>query len=192
MGREPVARAVGSLLWGGDIRPFFAGMRAIGEVDAGGLIVDAPCGAGVAFRALDPAADVRYLALDLSPRMLERARKEAAARGQEQIELVEGDATAVPIPDGAADLFLSYWGLHCFDDPEAALDEARRCLGPGGRLVGASFVTRPTRRNHLLVRPNHSAFGRVVGPEQLSEWLEARFAEVETEVSGPFAYFEAN
>ncbi len=82
-------------------------------------------------------------------------------------------------------------GLHCFDDPEGALDEARRCVRQGGTLVGASFVTGSTRRNRLLIRPHHAAFGLVVPPERLRGWLAERFDLLEFEVSGPFAYFRA-
>jgi SAM-dependent methyltransferase len=191
MGREPVARAVGRLVWGGDIRPFYERFDTIAAVPAGGMIIDAPCGAGVAFRGLDPSADVQYVALDLSHKMLKRACGEARRRGLEQVEFVEADATSVPVPDGSADLFLSLWGLHCFDDPEAALDEAQRCLRPGGSLVGASFVTGSGLRNRLLIRPHHSAFGLVVGANTLRGWLFERFELVEFEVSGPFAYFRA-
>jgi len=73
--RERLARVIAWLLWGSDTRPFHASMAAIGQVADGGTIVDAPCGSGVAFRALRPGQAVRYLGFDLSPRMLEQARR---------------------------------------------------------------------------------------------------------------------
>jgi ubiquinone/menaquinone biosynthesis C-methylase UbiE len=191
MGNRYVARLVARGLWGGDVRPFFASMRAIGAVQPDGLIVDAPCGAGVAFRALDPRQAARYVAIDFSPAMLERARKEAIRRNLGQVELVEGDVTRIPVDDSAADLFLSYWGLHCLDEPEAALDEAARCLKPQGRLEGASFVTGSALRQRLLVHRHRGAFGDVPSALRLQDWLEERFAKVALEVSGPFAYFSA-
>ena len=66
-------------LWGGDAKPFYESIRAIGELPEGAVVVDAPCGAGVAFAALSPRQRLRYLALDLSPLMLERARQRARA-----------------------------------------------------------------------------------------------------------------
>jgi ubiquinone/menaquinone biosynthesis C-methylase UbiE len=191
MGRARVARAVARVLWGGDTRPFFRSMKAIADAPAGGLIVDAPCGAGVAFRGLSPSQDVRYLALDLSPRMLARADAERARRRLRQVELIEGEVTAVPLETGSADLFISYWGLHCLADPESAIEAAARVLAPRGRLVGASFVTGASLRQRLIVRPNHSAFGEVPSAAELRAWLDHRFTEVELSTSGPFAYFSA-
>lgn len=56
------------------------------------------------------------------------------------MEFVEADAAELPEPSDSADLFFSFWGLHCFEDPGAALAEAARVLKPGGRLVGSCFV----------------------------------------------------
>jgi SAM-dependent methyltransferase len=77
MERPWLGRAVGFALWGGDSKPYYKSMRAIGELPEGAVVVDAPCGAGAAFAALSPRQRLRYLALDLSPLMLERARQRA-------------------------------------------------------------------------------------------------------------------
>jgi ubiquinone/menaquinone biosynthesis C-methylase UbiE len=189
MEREPVARVIARAVWGGDIRPFYASMAEIGRVANGGLIVDAPCGAGVAFRGLRHGQRVRYIALDLSPGMLRRARRRAAERGLTQITFVESDAGAVPVDDGEADLFLSWWGLHCFSEPEAALAEACRCLRPGGRLVGGSVVTGTSVRQRALVRPHRGVLGAVGSAADVKHWLGSRFERPYVEVSGAFAYF---
>jgi SAM-dependent methyltransferase len=190
--RERLSRLISALVWGADSRPFYASMGAIAEVRDRGLIVDAPCGAGVAFRALRPSQQVRYLALDLSPRMLERARRRAARLGLGQIEFVEGDAGSVPVEDATTDLFLSYWGLHCFPHPAGALAEAARCLGPGGLLVGGMITRGATVRHRLLVRPGRGGFGPGGTVEDLRCWLEdAGLQNVTVEATGLFAYFRA-
>ena len=167
-------------------------MRRIAAVPAGGLIVDAPCGAGVAFRGLAPEHDVRYVAVDLSQSMLARARATAARRGLDGIEFVRADATAIPIESGAADLFLSHFGLHCFPDPEAAVREAARCLRPGGRLEGGMIVRGPRMRQRMLVRPGVGGFGPGGTVADLSRWLDrAGLREERVEESGCFAYFSA-
>ena len=191
MERPPLARLIARLVWGADIRRYYASMEEIGRVPDGGLIVDAPCGAGVAFRGLRPEQRLRYLALDLSPAMLGRARRRAARRGLGQIEFIEGDAQSIPIEGGSADLFLSYWGLHCFADPRAALAEADRCLRPGGRLIGGTVVRGGSWRQRLIVRPHHGAFGSVGSAEEVRGWLGELFGEPEIETSGAFIHFSA-
>jgi SAM-dependent methyltransferase len=191
MEHAAVSRVVARVVWGADIGPFYESMEEVGRVPDGGVIVDAPCGAGPAFRALRPTQQVRYIALDLSPAMLERARRRAAKRGLGQITFTEGDAAAIPTDDRSVDLFLSYWGLHCFADPQAALDEAYRCLRPGGQLVGGAVVSGPSLRQRLLVRPNHGAFGAVASAEDVNRWVEERFDRSQCEVTGAFAYFSA-
>lgn len=179
-------------MWGADTRPFYASMRAIGEVRDGGLIVDAPCGAGVALRGLRPGQCVRYVALDLSSRMLERARGRAVQLGLGQIEFVMGDAQSVPVEEGTVDLFLSYWGLHCFPNPALAVAEVARSVCPGGRVVGAMITRGHSVRHRLLVHPGRGGFGPGGTVDELRRWLDdAGLQDMTVETSGLFAYFQA-
>jgi ubiquinone/menaquinone biosynthesis C-methylase UbiE len=190
--RERLSRLIAAVVWGGDIRPFYASMGAIGTTRDGGTIVDAPCGAGVAFRGLDPGQQVRYIALDLSRHMVERARRRAGELGLAQIEFVVGDAESVPVEDGSVDLYLSYFGLHCFPDPRRAVAEIARCLRPGGRVVGSMLTRGPTLRQRLLVQPGRGGFGPGGTPEELRAWLgSAGLRNASVQPSGVFAYFNA-
>jgi SAM-dependent methyltransferase len=193
MERPWLSRLISRVVWGGDSRPYYESMAAVGEVPAGGAIVDCPCGAGPALRALDPEAGVRYLACDLSPSMLRRARRRAEKRGLADVEFARVDAAELPLAAGSADLFLSYWGLHCFDDPEAALREASRVLRSGGRLVGATFLKgEDSRRQRTLVRPDAGDFGCVATEAEIVAWLAAARFELDgAERRGPMLYFAA-
>jgi len=193
MERPWLSRPIGRLAWGGDSRRYYESMGAIAEVAPEATIVDCPCGAGPAFRRLDRGRPGRYLAADLSPSMLRRAGRRAAARGLENVEVVRADATAIPLPPGSAGLFLSYWGLHCFDDPAAALAEAARVLAPGGRLVGSCFVRGGGGlRQRLLLRPHSSDFGPIGTEAEVRGWLAgAGFELGDAERSGPMFFFDA-
>jgi ubiquinone/menaquinone biosynthesis C-methylase UbiE len=124
--RPWLMRSIGRVVWGIDASVLYTSMKPISHLADSATILDVPCGGGVAFRALRPDQDVRYVAGDLSEKMLSRARHRARTRSLNQIELLTADMTALPFPDGQADLFLSYSGLHMINDPEQAINEIAR------------------------------------------------------------------
>jgi ubiquinone/menaquinone biosynthesis C-methylase UbiE len=191
MERPRVSSRISRFVWGGDTRPYYASMAAVGEVPSGGTIVDCPCGAGPAMRAIP--AEVGYVGVDLSPSMLRRARERAAVRGLANAEFIEADAAAIPLPAGFADLLFSFWGLHCFPDPAAALREAARILKPDGSLVGSSFLRgKDTLRQRLFIRPHVGDFGPLGTQAEIESWLADTGLDLTSaKRSGPFLFFEA-
>ncbi|HEU4736445.1 MAG TPA: methyltransferase domain-containing protein [Solirubrobacterales bacterium] len=176
--RPWLMQAIGRTVWGIDSSVLYASMEPIAQAPAGATIVDVPCGGGVAFRALSPGQDVRYLAVDLSAKMLRRAERRARARSLKQVELVEADMTELPFADGEVDLFLSFSGLHMVPDPERAVAEMARCLKPGGQLIGTTFFSDASRRARALFRAG-SYSGHPLPPhrEDLRAWLELHFEQ---------------
>ena len=138
--RERLAGVLGRLIWGTDTSAFYREIARLGEEPDGTVILDVPCGGGVAFRGLRPGQRVRYVAADLSAVMLRRARAEAQRRDLDQIEFIEVDVEALPFEDASFDLCVSYTGLHCFPDPAAAMSEIARVLRPGG-VCGAPWLS---------------------------------------------------
>lgn len=193
MERPWLSSRISRLVWGGDTRPYYEAMEAIGEVREGGTVVDCPCGAGPALRALSPERRLDYVGVDLSPAMLRRAGERAAARGLGDVALIEASATEIPLPADSAELFLSFWGLHCFDDPAAAVAETARVLAPGGRLVGSTFLRgQDTLRQRLLIRPHRGDFGPLGSAAETEAWLaDAGLDVTGVTRSGPFLFFDA-
>src|SRR5262249_54465491 len=99
----------------------------------------------------------------------------------------------LPLDDDSADLFLSYWGLHCFDDPVAAVGEAVRVTKRGGRVVGASFVhSHDTLRQRLLIRPGLGDFRPMGTEEEIRGGLEsAGLRPTSWQRCGSMLYFDA-
>jgi ubiquinone/menaquinone biosynthesis C-methylase UbiE len=195
MERPRLSRALGRLFWGGDTGAYYESMAAVGEVADGATIVDCPCGAGPALRALEPGRQVRYVAADLSPAMLGRARRRAEKRRLgDAIEFVEAKAEELPLETASADLFLSFWGIHCYPDPEAAVAEIGRVLKPGGRLVGASFVREAQPkgfRQRFVLRPGVGGFGRMCTEAELVGWLgDAGISISDSGRSGVYMFFD--
>lgn len=96
MERPRLSSVISRLVWGGDTKPYYASMAAAAEVPDGGTIVDCPCGAGPALRAIPTTGAVDYIGVDLSPSMIRRARERATARGLSNTRFVEANATDLP------------------------------------------------------------------------------------------------
>jgi len=172
--RPRLMRLVGRVVWGIDASVLYASMGAISGMGPGATILDAPCGGGVAFRALSPEQDVRYIAADLCAKMLKRAERRARMRSLRQVEVIAGDMTALPFADAQADLFLSYSGLHMVDDAEAAVKEIARCLKPGGRVIGTTFFSDGSRRARgFFWVGSRSGHPLPPGRDDVRRWLTA-------------------
>lgn len=169
--RPALARLVLGAMWGVDPRPFYRSLREVAELPDGATVLDVPCGGGVALRGLRPGQRVRWLGVDVEPAMLDRARRRAARHAAAGVELIEGDMYRLEIPDATADMCLSYGGLHCVARPADALAEMARCVRPGGRLLGSTFLSAGSRRQRLLLRGED--FGSTGSAEDLRDWLSA-------------------
>ncbi len=115
-------------------------------------ILDVATGTGdlaILLKRICPEAEV--VGLDFAPQMLRRARKKAARAGVE-LTLVEGDALAMPFPDGSFDVLTVAFGFRNFADYEAGLREFHRVLAPDGRAVILEFPPPPKRAFGRLVR----------------------------------------
>jgi ubiquinone/menaquinone biosynthesis C-methylase UbiE len=84
--------------------------------------------------------------LDIAPAMLAQAHAKIAAAGlSSRVALREGDASALPWPDGVFDLVTSLEALEFFPRPRRALAEMSRVLKPGGALVVSKYPDRWAR-----------------------------------------------
>jgi ubiquinone/menaquinone biosynthesis C-methylase UbiE len=189
-----VARPCGRLMWGTDVRRLYGEIARLGSVPEGLAILDVPCGGGIAFRGLEPGRQVRYVAGDLSPFMLARARREAARLGLEGIEFVEADIERLPLADASFDLCISYNSLHCFPAPARAVAEMARVVRPGGELRGSTAVTGTGAHHDALIALYRriGIFGACGGPADVRSWLEAApLEEIRIERDGAIVYFAA-
>jgi ubiquinone/menaquinone biosynthesis C-methylase UbiE len=108
------------------------------DLQAGWRVLDVATGSGnAAIAAARCGAEV--IGIDYVPALLERGRRRAEAEGV-QIELVEGDAEAIPFVDRSFDAVLSVFGSMFAPDQERAASELARVCRPGGRIGLATWV----------------------------------------------------
>jgi SAM-dependent methyltransferase len=124
----------------------------------GATVADVGCGNGAYLAELAGRGLAgRVLGLDMSLGMLAAARDRLASSGSStrsgaagaaaptetsgrsespaDVALIAADATALPLPDGVADLTLAMHMLYHVPDPSQAVRELRRVTRPGGRVV---------------------------------------------------------
>lgn len=102
-------------------------------------VLDVAAGPGTL--ALIAAKQVAHVsALDFSPAMIDRLRRDAATLGCANIHAQVGDGQALPYPDASFDAAFSMFGLIFFPDRGEGLRQLHRVLRPGGRLVIGSWA----------------------------------------------------
>jgi SAM-dependent methyltransferase len=117
--------------------PFAAGV--IGE---GHHVLDVGSGSGtdalICARIVGPRG--RVYGLDMTPAMRAKLQATAAAAGIANIEVLGGDAEAIPLADAAVDVVTTNGVLNLVPDKARALAEIHRVLKPGGRLQIADIA----------------------------------------------------
>ncbi|MDB2225033.1 class I SAM-dependent methyltransferase [Halorubrum ezzemoulense] len=114
------------------------------EGRSGGLALDVGCGNGRHTEALAARTETA-VGLDLSRGLLTEATARARDRGfADATAFVHGDATALPVRDGAVDLAVYVATLHHLSPRSArveSLNELARVLAPGGVALVSAWST---------------------------------------------------
>lgn len=111
----------------------------------GQRLLDVAGGTGdIAFRFLKRAPGANAVVLDMTEPMLVEGRKRAeAAKLQNQLDWVVGDAMKLPFEDASFDVYTISFGIRNVTRISDALSEAYRVLRPGGRLMVLEFSQLP-------------------------------------------------
>ena len=111
-------------------------------IRAGDTVLDLGCGSGIdsilASRRTGPSG--RVIALDFLPEMLERTAAAAREAGLDNIEPLEGEMEAIPLPDDSVDCLISNGVVNLSPRKARALAECARVLRPDGELCVADLT----------------------------------------------------
>lgn len=162
--------------WSGLSHGLLGGTDLVGEIDrrlpACAVMADLGCGDGELLAVLaGRPAPPRLIGVDASPAMLEAARQ----RLGEAASLRLGELEHLPLSDAEADCAVLSMTLHHLVEPLAGLQEARRALGPGGRLILADLARHEDESLRARLGDRWLGFDEA----QLEGWLrQAGFAVV--------------
>lgn len=115
---------------------------------ARGDVLEVAVGTGLNLPFYDPKA--RVTGIDLSPEMLDIARKGAADLGRE-VDLREGDAHELPFADATFGSVVCTYSLCNIPDVDRAVSEMKRVLKPDGQLILVDHI-RSRSRPVLLIQ----------------------------------------
>jgi demethylmenaquinone methyltransferase/2-methoxy-6-polyprenyl-1,4-benzoquinol methylase len=110
---------------------------------AGDRLLDVATGTGMVAAELLARADCTVVGIDQSAEMLAAARTRFAAGEGDRVQLLEGQAEAMPFPDAGFDGLTFTYLLRYVDDPQATMHELARVVRPGGRIASLEFGVPP-------------------------------------------------
>jgi SAM-dependent methyltransferase len=150
----------------------------------GQTVLDLGSGAGIdvfmAARQVGRAGHV--IGVDMTPAMLEKANRNKAKVGLDNVEFRHGYIEALPVADDSVDVIISNCVINLSPDKPAVFREAFRVLKPGGRLAASDMVTQG--RFSPQERADASAWaGCISGAEDVGDYVAAMHAAGFVEVS---------
>src|SRR5260370_18150706 len=114
----------------------------IAEAGPEDTLLDVACGPGLLACAF--ARVVRHaVGIDLTPAMLDQARKTQAEQGLNNLTWHQGDVASLPFPDAHFSIVSSRFAFHHLEQPLAALREMHRVCKPVDRASSADMSPAP-------------------------------------------------
>ena len=156
---------------------------AIASLQPGEVVLDLGSGGGIdcflAARQVGPTG--RVIGLDMTPDMIELARRNAQQIGTENVEFRQGEIEHIPLPDASVDVVISNCVINLSPNKDAVFSEVYRVLRPGGRLSVSDMVV--LGELSPVVQQDMGAWAACVGgalPESdyLSKIVAAGFEDV--------------
>ena len=162
---------------------------ATANLRPGETVVDLGSGGGLdvflAARKVGPTG--RAIGIDMTPEMLDLARRNAEKAGLTNVEFHLATIDKLPLPDASADCVISNCVINLAPDKPAVFREIARVLKPGGRLAVSDIALKrelPPELGDDLMAYVGCIAGAITIEEYRRGLIEAGFAHVEVIDSG--------
>ena len=156
----------------------------IAELKQGEVVLDLGSGAGVdVFLAANKVGPTgRVIGVDMTEKMVDKARGIADGYGYGNVEFRLGEIEKLPVDDGSVDAIISNCVINLSTDKSRVFREAYRALKPGGRLTVSDIVSEGVIPDEIKNDPD-AWTGCIAGALEQQEYLEkikkAGFAHVQ-------------
>ncbi|HLC25373.1 MAG TPA: arsenite methyltransferase [bacterium] len=157
---------------------------AMAQIKEGDVVLDLGSGGGIdVFLAAEKAgAGGHVIGVDMTPEMVELARKNAEKLGKTNVEFRLGEIENLPVESGTIDIILSNCVINLSPEKEKVFAEAFRVLKPGGQIIVSDVVSReelPPEVRESLAEWARCA-GGVIPEERYRDIMEqAGFSQIE-------------
>jgi len=130
--------------WQQQLKPAQDLLLKMAKIQPGEKILDIACGTGlVSFRAAEQTGETgSVLGTDISDRMIEMSSAITKVKNISNISFQRMDAEQLDCADETFDVVICALGLMYFPDPSKAINEMRRVLKKGGRMIAAVWGER--------------------------------------------------
>ncbi|WP_088288671.1 arsenite methyltransferase [Kineosporia sp. A_224] len=128
--------------------------------------------------------------VDMTPEMLDLARRNQAEAGVENARFLLGTIEAVPLPDASVDVVISNCVINLAADKDAVLVEAARLLRPGGRFAVSDVVLLkplPDAAKHLMQLWTGCIAGALRDTDYVARLTAAGFVGASVEVTRTYS-----
>jgi ubiquinone/menaquinone biosynthesis C-methylase UbiE len=150
---------------------------AFAKLRPGETVVDLGCGGGLdvllAAPKVGPAG--RAIGIDMTPDMIDRARRNAARQGLTNVAFHLATIDALPLPSASVDCLISNCVINLAPDKRAVFREMFRVLKPGGRVAVSDIALKKPLPDELA-RDVMAYVGCIAGAILITEyeqWLKA-------------------